>query len=149
MPARGYNTGTPAVATSADVLTDANGSQWRTYTATLINGKATGQTTIVPVTSGKRFIPLDCRVILREQTGTPGVVATLGIGTVSSTYTNIAAAAALTGLDAANEVFAVVLATGLTAVSINSEPIRVNVTVAATVWTTYVFDVILAGILVS
>lgn len=126
-------------------LTDggANG-YYRFLIAEGINGLATGQTTIYAAQTGKRFVVVHAYALLRTITGA-GTVPSIRIG-ITPNYDGLVAITALTGLTTANNLLPLTLVATLAAISIASNPLRVDVQAAATLYDAYTFDVCVLGI---
>lgn len=113
-------------------------------TTTLIDGKTTGATTLYTVPSGRQFILQHAYVIPTTVTSltTPS---TVSIGKTSSTYIDVIAATALTGLVGANTSINLAPITGASVLQAG-DVLKVNVSVAA-IGTAYTFSVVVTGIL--
>lgn len=113
-------------------------------TTTLIDGKTTGATTLYTVPTGRQFILQHAYVIPTTVTSltTPS---TVSIGKTSSTYIDVIAATALTGLVGANTSINLAPITGASVLQAG-DVLKVNVSVAA-IGTAYTFSVVVTGIL--
>jgi len=108
-----------------------------------INGLATGQTTLYAAQTGKRFMAIHAYALLRTITGA-GTVPSIRIG-VTATFDGLVPITALTGLTTANNLLALPLVSTLAAISINTNPLKVDVQMAATLYDAYTFDVVVIG----
>jgi hypothetical protein len=113
-----------------------------------VNAKSTGATLIYtyPNTSF-RFVPLGAHVEIISQTGTIGIAPTISVGTNSTSYNNLFTGSILssllngTGLTQPN---ALTLAAAITPLAGGSS-IYANVTIAATLFTTYTVRIDILG----
>lgn len=116
-----------------------------------INGKSTGQTALLAVPSGKRFIPTKVLLVMSSASNVTGV-ATITVGT-SAGYDQLVGSTALTDFDANGESFRIDIAAGLQAATVNPATGTVYLNVASAATTTgagdtYSFTAYLFGLLV-
>lgn len=118
-----------------------------------INGKATGQTTLLTVPAGKRCIPTKMMLVMTSASNVTGV-AQVSIGTAGAGYDQVIANTTLTNFDATGESWTDIVAEGLIAVTANpaaTSTVSFSVNVAATTTgagDTYTFTAYLFGLLV-
>lgn len=118
----------------------------------VINGKATGATTLFTVPAGKRCIPTKALLVMTSASNVTGV-ADVGIGD-SATFDNIVSSTTLTNFDATGESWRFDIAANLVAAANNpaaAQAIKIEVDTAATTTgasDTYTFSVYLFGHLV-
>jgi len=119
-----------------------------TFSAAGVNLLATGQTALFPgALLNRRFIPITAHIRVATASGALTTPAVVRIGN-DGTFSNIAASTTLTGMDTANEVAVLTMATPATAVSVNSAGLSIDVTTAAVGPTTLTVDVYVRGILI-
>lgn len=99
----------------------------RLGTAIGVDCTATGATILATIEAGRTFIPMFARVRLTSVAGFVSAP-TISIGTNASAYDSIQPAIALTGLDTADEVYALSFGTIVPAATAD---VYLNVTVAA------------------
>lgn len=107
----------------------------QTFYSGTIDAKTTGSTKIGTTENGAaRFIP---KTIVIELTGASAIIgaATLSVGTNSSSYNNILAATALTGVSTLNNIVMLHLPTTVISSIAPNTDIFVNVSVGATATT--------------
>lgn len=113
------------------------------YKAANINALATGQTALVPLRAGKRFIPTKATVELVSVAGA-GTEASVRIGAGGS-FDNAVPITALTGLDTQYELFDLTFNSPLSSIDVNAAGISIDVQAAATGFSTYTINVYLSG----
>lgn len=113
------------------------------YKAANVNGLATGQTVVVPVRTGKRFIPTRVVVELVSVSGA-GTVPSLRVGNNGS-FDNAVSTTALTNLDTQYETLNLSLISPLSSIDVNANGISVDVQTAATGYSTYTMNVYVSG----
>lgn len=107
-----------------------------------IDGTSTGSTLIGTTAASDTFVPIS---IIAQLTSTTGFVtaASISIGTNSSSYNNILAITALTGVNANNYILNIPITTAIASIAA-STGMYVKVTTGATA-TTYVLSISIMG----